>query len=64
MSWQLNAAAAPYLCGVHKPYPLLREETVPAVRGCQLACALVSFPEQCCGIWPGNETTCAHAYKI
>ena len=23
--------AVPYLCGVHKPCPLLREETVPAV---------------------------------
>ena len=30
MIWQLNAA--PYLCGVDKPCPLLREETVPAVR--------------------------------
>ena len=29
-SWHLNAA--PYLCGVHKPCPLRREETVPAVR--------------------------------
>ena len=25
ISWQLNAAS--YLCGVHKAYPLLREET-------------------------------------
>ena len=30
LSWKLNAA--PYLCSVHKPCLLLREETVPTVR--------------------------------
>ena len=29
ISWQLNVA--PYLCGVHKPCPLLREETEPVI---------------------------------
>ena len=58
ISWQLNAA--PYLCGIHKPCPLLREETMPAVCthvvnpptiNWQFACALASF-------------LCAHAYII
>ena len=30
ISWQLNAAL--YLCGVHKPCPLLRKETAPDAR--------------------------------
>ena len=35
-------------------------------RLCQprFACALVSFPDHDRLIWPGNNTTCEHAYKI
>ena len=28
------------------------------------ACALASFPDNDHGNWPGNETTCVHAYNI
>ena len=54
ISKQLNAA--PYLRDVHKPCPLLREETMSAVR---LAAGQLNDH----GHWSENGTTCAHAYK-
>ena len=35
ISWQLNAA--PYLCGVHEPFPQPREKTVPVMPAGQCA---------------------------
>ena len=43
--------------------PLLQKETVPAARVVNFTCALRSQANGR-GIWPGNETSCAHAYKI
>ena len=40
INWQLNAA--PYLCGVHKPCPLLRLETMPCSASGQLVIPLVT----------------------
>ena len=43
ISWQLNAV--PYLCGVHKPCPLLRK--IPCTWSTRyFTCALVSFSDQ------------------
>ena len=51
-----------YLCGVHKPCPLLREATVPALVILLLHWSHSQTNDH--GIWPGNETTCLHVYKV
>ena len=49
---------------VHEPFPLLQEETVPAMlTGMRdFACAQILPPDQ--WPWSGNKTAFAHAYKI
>ena len=42
---------------------ILQEETVPAARVAPLCTKCRSQTNER-GIWPGNETSCAHAYKI
>ena len=67
ISWQLNAV--PYLRGVHKPFPQSREETVPVDESCWSTRTISRVHQSCSqtnyrGYWFGNETGCAHAYKI
>ena len=66
-SYKLAANAAPYLCGVHKPCPLLREETVPAVRvvNSQFCLCTSLIPRPMIVVFGlGTRLTCTHAYKI
>ena len=57
----------PYLRGVHEPFSQPREETVTVVL---VNVRTISRVQQSCsqtndrGYWFGNETRCAHAYKI
>ena len=59
ISWQLNAA--PYLCSVHKPCPLLLEETLPwSTRLCTSV-----IPRTMIEVFSlGMRLMCAHAFKM
>ena len=65
---QVRLIPAPYLCGVHKPCPLLREETVPAERIIlsthDFACPLVLFPDQWAWYLAWERECMWHAYII